>query len=63
MIKLPVKRSRMDKILPYTHQITQWNEFFTEETAELLRFEVSGKNFAKKIKEHILQNYYEECEL
>ena len=63
MIKLPVKGSRLDKILPYTHQILQWNTFFNEETAELLRFEVTGKSFAKKIKEHILQTYYEECEL
>ena len=63
MIKLPVRGSRLDKILPYTHQILQWNAFFNEETAELLRFEVTGKSFAKKIKEHILQTYYEECEL
>ena len=62
MIKLPVKRSRMDKILPYRQQVTKWNEFFQDETAELLRFEVTGKTFAKRIKEHILQTYYEECD-
>ena len=64
MIKLPVKQSRMDKILPYRQQITLWNNFFTEETAELLlRGEATGKTFARKVKENIIGTYYEECEL
>ena len=63
MIKLPVKPSRMDKILPYRHQVSVWNSYFTEETAESLRIEVSGKSFAKRLKMSMLQGYYEECEI
>ena len=54
----------MDKILPYQKQITLWNNFFTEETAEQrLRMEITGKSFAKKLKENIIGSYYDECEL
>ena len=64
MIKVPVKQSRMDKILPYQQQLTLWNNFFTEESAEqLLRAEVTGKTFAKKVKETIIGTYYDECEI
>ena len=63
MIRLPVRQSRMDKILPYRHQINLWNSFFSEETSELLQVEVSGKSFAKKLKATMLQSYYEECDL
>ena len=61
-INIPVKPSKMDKILPQNHQFRVWNDFFNEDNLELLRVETSGKSFGKILKAHILDSYYNECE-
>ena len=60
-IRFPVQYAHMDKILPQRHQFQVWNTFFTEETIDLLEYEVTTKNFSKNIKARIMESYYEEC--
>ena len=62
-IQLPVKRSQMDKMLPQEKQATVWNNFFQGQTIDLLELHVTCKTFNKKVKNHIISQYYDECEL
>ena len=62
-IQLPVKRTQMDKLLPLEKQASVWNNFFQDQTIELLRYPVTAKAFNKNVKNHIIETYYDECEL